>query len=77
MEQLVNANQADSPVTRLCEHLGLSTSGFYAWLKRQPSDRDREDQTEVLRFTLNWGYGSAGLSPHAGRDHGQTVIAGV
>jgi len=39
----VNANQADFPVTRLCEHLGLSTSGFYAWLKRQPSERDRED----------------------------------
>ena len=35
--------KADLPVTRLCEVLGLSISGCYAWLKRPPSERSRAD----------------------------------
>ncbi len=39
----MKANQADYPVTRLCAVLGLSTSGYYAWCQRPPSERDRVD----------------------------------
>ena len=32
------------PVAWLCEALGVSRSGFHAWLKRGPSARSREDE---------------------------------
>ena len=31
------------PVALICEALGVSRSGFYAWLTREPSDRTRRD----------------------------------
>jgi len=37
--RFVNANQADYPVTRMCEVLEVSRSGYYDWLKRVPSKR--------------------------------------
>jgi putative transposase len=33
------------PVAWLCEALGVSRSGFHAWLKRGPSERERTDET--------------------------------
>ena len=32
------------PVAFLCEALGVSRSGFYAWLTRRPSARSRRDE---------------------------------
>ena len=32
------------PVPWLCEALGVSRSGFHAWLKRGPCARSREDE---------------------------------
>jgi putative transposase len=39
------------PVSLMCEVLDVSRSGFYAWLKRDRSDRDKEDVelTEVIK----------------------------
>jgi putative transposase len=39
----VKANQASYPVSMICRMLEVSTSGYYAWLKRPPSKRSRED----------------------------------
>ena len=43
----MKTNQADHPVRVLCRVLGLSPSGYYAWLKRPPSARAMRD--EALR----------------------------
>jgi putative transposase len=43
------AEKAAYPVRLLCRALGVSASGFYAWWRRGPSDRERED-----RMLLGW-----------------------
>ena len=37
------AERACWPVVVMCVVLGVSTSGFYAWLKREPSAHDKKD----------------------------------
>jgi putative transposase len=39
----VKAHQASYRVTTLCQVLRVSTSGYYAWLKREPSARAKRD----------------------------------
>jgi hypothetical protein len=41
--RFIAAEKASSPVVRLCRVLGVSSSGFYAWQHRQPSQRQRTD----------------------------------
>lgn len=44
------------PVALICEALGVSRSGYYAWLTRSPSDRSRRDEAltaEVRRSFLD------------------------
>jgi len=43
----VKANQATYPVRRMCGLLGVSPGGYYMWLSRSPSARERADR--VLR----------------------------
>jgi putative transposase len=46
----VNANQADFPVQAMCRVLGLSPSGYYAWLNRPPSKRAERDAELVVKI---------------------------
>jgi len=39
----VSAHQAEFPIATMCRVLGLSTSGYYAWRRRSPCRRKRED----------------------------------
>jgi len=58
----VKANRAQYPVATMCRVLGVSTSGYYAWLKRPPSRRAREDAelTEAIREIHEWSRGTYG-----------------
>ena len=40
----MRTNQADHAIATMCRVLGLSRSGYYAWLRREPSKRAREDK---------------------------------
>jgi putative transposase len=39
----VSDHQADYPIATMCRLLGVSSSGYYAWVKRQPSRRMKTD----------------------------------
>jgi putative transposase len=41
--RIVLAEKARTPVSVACDLLGVSTSGYYAWLSRAPSDRALSD----------------------------------
>ncbi len=45
----MSEHQADHRVSTLCRLLELSRSGFYAWLKRDPSVRDVKDKALTKR----------------------------
>lgn len=40
----IAAHQEEFPINRLCQVLNVSESGYYAWRKREPSQRKREDE---------------------------------
>ncbi len=41
--RVIEAEKAKVPVRRSCAILDVSESGFYAWLSREPSQRQRDD----------------------------------
>jgi putative transposase len=48
----MKANQASYPVATMCRVLEVSTSGYYAWLKRPPSRQSREEA--ILTQRIRW-----------------------
>jgi putative transposase len=46
----VSENQAAYPIVTMCQLLGVSPSGYYAWTKRQPSRRARADAALVAEI---------------------------
>ena len=49
--RFVEQERAVFPVATMCRVLGVSPSGFWAWVKREPSDRSVSDaaMTERIR----------------------------
>ena len=48
--RFVAAEKANHPISLLCRVLGVSRSGFHAWERRPPSDRDLADAWLVERI---------------------------
>lgn len=48
----MKANQAAFPIRAMCRVLGLSPSGYYAWLKRPPSARALRDEELKERIKM-------------------------
>lgn len=58
----MRAHQAENPVATQCRVLGISTSGYYAWLKRGRSKRSQEDGAllETIESIHRWSRGTYG-----------------
>jgi len=71
----MNAHQAFYPVKSMCRVLQVSSSGYYAWRKRQPSERTQEDQklSQQIREIHKRSKGTYG----APRIHAELAEAGV
>ena len=65
----MKVNQADYPITTMCRLLGVSTSGYYAWVDRGPSTRD-EANARLLE-TIN------GIHQQSRRTYGAPRIGGT
>ncbi len=50
----MKAHQAVFPIQAMCRVLGLSTSGYYAWLRRPPSDRTKRDRVLQAEIEKIW-----------------------
>ena len=50
----MKANRARFPLAAMCRVLGLSTSGYYDWLRRRPSARARRDAELKGRILVKW-----------------------
>jgi len=71
----VKANQASYPVAMVCRLLEVSTSGYYAWVKRTPSKRSREDA--ILSDRIRWIYLRSRSTYGAPRVHEELRDEGV
>ena len=73
--EFVKANRARYPIATTCRLLGVSTSGFHAWLKRGPAQRTRQDArlTERIRAVHTRSRGTYG----APRIHAELRDEGV
>ena len=74
--RFIDAAKEDFPVTRLCQVLGVSPSGYFAWRSRPASPRQREDLVLLAHirsaFTLSHEtYGSPRMREL--QDEGLTV----
>ena len=71
--KLIDQAKKEFPVHRLCEVLGVSQSGYFAWRNREPSRRQLDDMVLLAHIraqfaTSNETYGAPRM--HAELDEG-------
>jgi putative transposase len=71
----VRAHQAVYSVRRMCQLLGVSSSGYYAWLQRSPSRRQRAD--EELQERIRCIHERSRATYGAPRVHAELVAEGL
>ena len=74
----MKAHQATYPVATMCRVLEVSTSGYYAWRERPPSERARKDiaLTEQILTIHQDSYGTYGAPRVHAELHAQDVRVG-
>ena len=50
--RFVSDHQAAYPTTTMCQVLGVSSSGYYAWIKRRPSQRAETDTMLIAEIRV-------------------------
>ena len=60
--QLIEDHRDEFPVTRMCQGLAVSPSGYYAWRKRPPSAREMANQElfDKIKIVYNENHGVYG-----------------
>ena len=71
----MKAHQATYPVRVMSRLLGVSASGFYAWLKRPPSERALQDialtaKIHTIHRRSGGAYGAPSIHAELADDHG-------
>jgi putative transposase len=51
--EFIQAHQQEFPIQRMCQVLQVSASGFYAWLKRPPSQRAQANEQLMRQIALS------------------------
>jgi putative transposase len=73
--RLIEAEKADHSVPRLCQMLGVSRSGYYAWRRRSPSERARFDA--VLSEKIEMIHRNSRATYGAPRVHAELRAIGI
>ena len=68
-------HQADYPIATMCRLLGVSPSGYYAWRKRQPSQRSEIDATLIAEIQV--AHAASRGTYSAPRIHAELAARGI
>ncbi len=76
--RLIEAERAQHSVSRLCDVLGVTRAGFYAWKRRAPSERERSDHelsklVERIHTSSRETYGVPRVHAELRDEHGLRV----
>lgn len=52
--EAIEQNESGQPVSRQCKVLEVSESGYYAWRKRPPSEREKENDSLKVKIYSAW-----------------------
>ena len=68
-------HQADYPIATMCRVLGVSASGYHAWVQRRPSQRAETDA--VLMATIRAAHAASRGTYGAPRVHAELAAKGI
>jgi putative transposase len=74
--QFIDDHHDEFPVRRMCNELNVSSSGYYAWCKRPPSEREMANQElyKEIKTVYNDNHGTYG-SPRIYRELDEQGVA--